>query len=158
MLRRIRTFLFLSPARQLLVLHIWWLLAGFRLALLLIPFRRLAPRLEGPLARTDPAAVDACGAARARVLGHLVAQVAHHTPWRSSCLVQVLVLQRLLRDRGIAGRLYLGVRRPDLESGATAIAGVTPELAGHAWMECGGYVVNGARNYRDYRVIATFRW
>jgi hypothetical protein len=71
--------------------------------------------------------------------------------------VQVLVLQRLLRARGISGRLHLGVRRPD-RCETDPPGGANHRLAGHAWVQCGDTVVNGARNYRDYEIIATFAW
>jgi hypothetical protein len=57
----------------------------------------------------------------------------------STCLVQALVAQALLRRRGHPARLRVGFRRD--ESGA---------LAGHAWVESGSRVLDGAGQAARY--------
>jgi hypothetical protein len=53
-------------------------------------------------------------------------------PWMNAvCLPQALAAQAMLRRRGVASKLCLGVMR---ESGA---------LAAHAWVEIGGNIIIG---------------
>ena len=117
-----------------------------RLAILLLPFRRLAALLrlspgEDGLA-PKPVEVDL-----ARSIGWAVRVVAGRTPWQSACLVQALAGMVMLRRRGIGGTLYLGVaKEPDL-----------PEtLAAHAWLRCGAVVLTGANGYERYTVLSAF--
>jgi hypothetical protein len=65
---------------------------------------------------------------RAAELGRAVMRVLAHAPRRSRCLVQSLVLTRMLARRGIASALVIGV----------APAG---EFAAHAWIESDGIPV-----------------
>ena len=58
-------------------------------------------------------------------LGRAVARVLRLLPTDSRCLMQSLVVVRLLARRGIEARLVLGVSGPD-------------EFVAHAWVERGG--------------------
>jgi len=68
----------------------------------------------------------------AAAIGTLVNIAARHSPWPATCLTRSLVLVRMLRRRGAAARLCIGVR---LEDGA---------LDAHAWVELEGVPVNDA--------------
>lgn len=86
------------------------------------------------------------------MIGYLVAAAARVTPWQSLCLIQVLVVQRLLATRGIPGQFYLGVRRGcELTDDPTG-------LSAHAWLQCGEHIVNGAVGHERFTVISTFSW
>jgi hypothetical protein len=61
----------------------------------------------------------------ARALGHAVTRTLGVLPGDTRCLMQSLVLTRLLAVRGIAGRLVIGTR-------------TSPSFLAHAWVEhCG---------------------
>ena len=60
---------------------------------------------------------------------------------QNPCLTQAVVVQRLLRRRGIPAELRIGVRK---EQGAT--------LEAHAWVEHGGEVVMGGRGLAEDHV------
>ncbi|HSI52903.1 MAG: lasso peptide biosynthesis B2 protein [Ramlibacter sp.] len=68
--------------------------------------------------------------APAEDLARLVNTAARHVPFGANCLTRSLLLLWLLRRRGIAGDLRIGVR---LEQGV---------LHAHAWVECDGVPVN----------------
>lgn len=91
----------------------------------------------------------------AHVIGRLVASAAKYTPWQSLCLAQVLVTQRLLARRGIPGQFYLGVRKG---SPALPVQDDPGNLAAHAWLDCGGVIVNGRQGHQLYTVISAFSW
>jgi hypothetical protein len=66
-------------------------------------------------------------------------------PWtRALCLPRALAAQAMLRRRGIAGRLCLGVRR------------AAGELDAHAWVEIGGNKVVGGDALDGFTRIAEF--
>lgn len=57
-------------------------------------------------------------------------RVAARTPIAHNCMHRSLALQRMLARRGVASTLRIGLgRRPNL-------------FPGHAWLECGGVVIN----------------
>lgn len=72
-----------------------------------------------------------------------VAAAARHVPFRTTCLVESLAADAMLRRRGVASEIRFGVRPPD---GGT--------LAAHAWVEHNGAVVFGARSdLSEYAVL-----
>jgi hypothetical protein len=85
------------------------------------------------------AATDAEARTLATRLARLVAMAARRGPTRSACLAQALVLQGLLRRRGIDAELRIGVARADAR------------LDAHAWVEVGGQAVH------DQNVLERFQ-
>jgi hypothetical protein len=74
-----------------------------------------------------------------------VSAVARRLPFRTTCLVEALAAEAMLRRRGFAPTLRIGVREPGF--------GQTP-LDAHAWVECAGSVVIGRlANLADYAVF-----
>ncbi|MDO9147208.1 MAG: lasso peptide biosynthesis B2 protein [Hydrogenophaga sp.] len=91
------------------------------------------PRLQAwlqrrPLVAATPA--PALALADIQALGEAVNIAARHTPFHATCLTRSLLLGWLLRRRGVASELRIGVR---LTQGT---------LDAHAWVECGGVPVN----------------
>ncbi len=125
-----RTFLRLTAADRRTLLQ----------ALLLLPITAVAVRWLGlrrwqrTLQRWSPDPhADASGspaAARAYRTAWLVRVAARFVAGRDSCLTQSLVLWWLLRCRGLAGDLRIGVRKRD------------ERLEAHAWVECLGKVLD----------------
>ena len=68
------------------------------------------------------------------------ARAAAHFPFKPTCLERSLVLWRLLRMRGIAGELHIGVRP---RSGAGGIDA-------HAWIEHDGIVINDCGDVKEH--------
>lgn len=84
-------------------------------------------RPSGSAIPTEPCAAPGETAGR---IARLVGIAANHGPYRATCLRQSLALWWLLRRRGVAAELRIGVRK---EEG---------ELLAHAWVECGGQALN----------------
>jgi hypothetical protein len=76
----------------------------------------------------------------ARRLGWAVNRTLSVLPTDSRCLVQSLVLTRLLAARSIHSRLVIGARSDG------------PFMA-HAWVECGSVAVLPARGYENSRLV-----
>lgn len=114
-------------------------LALARLAVIVLPFRVLAPRLGVHRAETPPGTVlDP----ESRRVAWAVAAAASRTRWRSDCLEQAIAAKAMLRRRGIANTLYLGM------------AG--DPVAAHAWLRVGDLNVTGGRDVAHYAVVASF--
>lgn len=101
------------------LLPLFWL--GLR-ALGLTRFHALIMRRRLRAARLQPDGVHQ--------LARRVNTAARHSPFPATCLTRSLLLAWLLRDRGIATDLRIGVRLKD---------GV---LDAHAWLECDGSPIN----------------
>ena len=94
---------------------------------------RLAPsrRRNAPTGDTVARVRAAVGAASRRLRG-------------STCLVQALAAEAMLRRRGIASTLHIGVRPPAADTALDA----------HAWLEAAGAVVVGDQaGLSDYRAL-----
>jgi hypothetical protein len=114
-----------------------------RLALLIVPFRRIAPWLGTQMAQTEERTAPR-EEALAQEIGWAVGAVARRTPWESACLAQAISAKAMLRRRGVASTLYLGLAR-----------GEGGQLQAHAWLRCGAAVVTGG-DHSDYTVMASF--
>lgn len=88
----------------------------------------------------------------ARAIGWAVTLAANHTPWESTCLVQVLAAQRMLQRRGVSGVFYIGA------TPASRNDGETPGLLAHAWLKCNDQFITGEKGHQDYTVVSAFSW
>ena len=116
----------LSGAERVLLLRALGAVAGFRLALWVVPFPRLKRHLETISPRTPKKQVSPAQ------IGRAVGRASRIVP-RSTCLVQALATQWLLRRENKVSLLHVGVVKRD------------EDLLVHAWVEWdGGVVVVGA--------------
>lgn len=135
-LRRLEQWRSLAPGERRLLLWLAVLLPLIGAALRLLDYNRsrtLLERLSQASKRPMPADPPAATADTAQRLARLVSIAANHGPYRATCLRQSLALWWLLRRRGIAAELRIGVRK---EQG---------ELQAHAWVEHGGQALNDAQ-------------
>jgi transglutaminase superfamily protein len=110
----------------------------------LIPRRRVI-RLLGALRPDDPPELTGDRELHeAEQVGHDVSRAASRLPWHPTCLRQALAVQRMLRSRGIASRLHLGV------------TGVS-EGAAHAWVTVAGHPVVGLPGRERFVPLAEFK-
>jgi hypothetical protein len=155
MLNKVRQFAALDLSYKLLFIQAWFLLGYMRAAILATSFKRLSASLQHHREAVPAPSLDQGRLKQAARIGQLVASAAKYTPWQSLCLPQVLVTQRLLARRNIPGQFYLGVRKGEVvEGGMEDSSG----LAAHAWLDCGGYVVNGGAAHQSFTVVSTFSW
>jgi hypothetical protein len=110
----------------------------------LLPSTRTVDLLGAVLHGTPEHDVGREQAREAELVGRAIAGAARRLPWHPTCLRQALAAQRMLRRRGIASRLHLGV------TGATA-------TAAHAWVTVAGRPVVGGQGLERYVPLAAFR-
>ncbi|MEP0203751.1 MAG: lasso peptide biosynthesis B2 protein [Halioglobus sp.] len=149
---RLHKFIALPAAQKGLLMQAWLMLGWYRLLLAVRPLMCIVDSLEQHTGRCRVPDAVPFQQAEARMVGKLVASAAVVTPWQSRCLVQVLVVQRLLARRDISGVVYIGACRDgELASAATA-------FSAHAWLVCGDAIVSGGAGHNDFTVLASFCW
>lgn len=142
MLQSIRRYHALSGADRSCALEAAMVMIAVRLAFSALRFTVLRTALDR--------AVRAFQKRPSRVTSHdvgrvawAVAAVTRRVPFRSTCLIESLTVDAMLRRRGMASEIRFGVLPPG--GGA---------LSAHAWVEHDGAVVFGARSdLTDYRVL-----
>ncbi len=160
---KLRKFTALGATEKTMVIYAWFYLGWMRATVLATSLKRATAALEHHREPMKPLALAPDQLALAAQTGRLVAAAARCTPWRSRCLVQVLVTQRILAKRGIVGQICLGVRRDRDSAGMAGAAGtecteVPAGFSAHAWLQCGDQIVNGAAGHENFTVVSTFRW
>jgi hypothetical protein len=142
--RRLFWFRKLSWRMRMLIFASFVLMGPVRCAILLIPFRYIAPMLgkKNGSSSTDVKHETLVKAAR---IGWAVETVSRFTPWESKCLVRAITAQILLRGIGTPSTLYLGMAKDK-----------SSQLIAHAWLRCGNLVLTGASESDNFRNIAQF--
>ena len=152
MISKLQRFFDIPSWQKWVFLRAWFLLGYTRVAIHGKSFKHLVRNLEHHSSPRPPQPVTPDQQEAARQIGTLVTAAAKYTPWQSRCLVQVLVVQRLLDQRNIPGQFYLGVRRGREQSDDPT------GLSAHAWLQCGQRIVNGAAGYEQFTVVSAFSW
>ncbi len=126
-------------AQLLLLVEAALFLALARLAILVIPFRRIVPWLERS---PDEPQRDAVQIATVR---QAVEIAARNVPWNAVCLPQAMACKAMLARRGQGSALHIG-----------AAKGPREELMAHAWLVAGGEIVIGEDDSSRMTPLARF--
>jgi len=135
---RLRRFLQMPNRQRVLLLEAALFLGLARLALLALPFGRIAPWLQHS---PDSGARDT---ATVLAVGQAVTIAARNVPWNAVCLPQAMAAKAMLARRGQGSALHLGAARAG--DGLTA----------HAWLVAGGEVVVGEAGIAEVAPLARF--
>jgi hypothetical protein len=139
---RLHNFFRRRSADRLILLEAVILLALARVLVHTVRFERVATRLGSHMAQSsDEDSPEAY--ATARRVRWAVATAARNLPFDVICLPQAIAGKLMLRRRGIASTLYLGVA-------------YDPDLKAHAWLRVGRVIVTGAKGRIGFSVISTF--
>jgi hypothetical protein len=121
-LRRIRSFLSTSPLERRLFAAAILLTAYFRIALFVLPFRRVIG-WQGVPGLESPDAADPGSRPYREALHRALLLTARNAPGLATCYTLCLAGKWLLRRRGLPSTLYIGFRK--CEQG---------RYEGHAWL------------------------
>jgi len=135
-------FLRRPQTEQRLFLEALFWLALSRLAILTIPFRRIAPFLGKTMVETSS---DFLVLDLPIQISWAVRTASRYTPWESKCLAQAMAAKIMLKRRRFPSTLYLGL----LKEGEKG-------LSAHAWLRCGDRILTGAPVHRQFKVVAAF--
>jgi hypothetical protein len=132
---KLRRFAALDGVDMWLLMRAVGWLAVARVMVLLMSFKRLAARLsvsEDSMGReADPEVISK--------ISWAVAAAANNVPWHSDCFPQTIAASKILRTCGHGSTIHLGVERTGDNN-----------IAGHAWLTCGGTVVVGGADLERY--------
>jgi len=143
--QKLRTFLLLSWGEKALAFEALAWLGLMRLAVLTLPFKRIASWLGKPGANLPAAPLSPPQAQTALRVARAVRRMHPFTPWDSNCLAQALTARQMLKRRGIPSTTCLGAA---IESGEGLVA--------HAWLYCGPWILTGAHGHKRYKIVAIF--
>jgi hypothetical protein len=149
--RPLRRFAQVDNRRRLLVVEAVVCLLAARLALILIPFPRLAGWLgtfvppSDPRASRTPANGSPEQAELAQLAGWAVTRSARYVPFKAVCLPQAMAAQFMLRRRGITSVMHFGAGK-----------GTDKPLNAHAWLDAAGVEVTGYPVAPNLAEIACF--
>jgi hypothetical protein len=136
--------------RALLIEAVAGLLA-VRLALIFIPFPRLARRLGAFVPPGDTRALAAKAAAApeqtrlAEAISWAVTRAARYVPFKAVCLPQAMAARLMLKRRGIRSVMHFG-----------AAKGTEKPFDAHAWLDAAGVEVTGYPAAADFAEIGCF--
>lgn len=111
-----------------------------------LPFRRVAARLGASGAETGHE-VTREQQALSREVEWAIAAASRRLRPRPTCLMEAVAAQALLRRRGVAATVYLGVA-PARADGR--------QINAHAWLRCGRRIVTGKAEAGRFRALACF--
>jgi len=151
MFKRVWKFFALDWQRKKLLIQAFFLMGFVRVSLSKKPFKELVAELELHREAVLQPPLELSAQETARSVGWAVRTAANFTPWNSTCLVQVLAAQRMLRKRAVSGVFYLGAA-----TGSNAIEGVA--LDAHAWLKCGDQFITGEQGHERFTVVSAFSW
>ena len=144
MWRELDRYFALPRFRKYLLWEALLALALARLAMALLPFRRVASWLGTPGADT-PLEATADEIQSAEEVGWAVGALARRVPWDARCLAQALAGSAMLRRRGLEGTVSFGVR-PGASAGFDA----------HAWLRFGPCFVTGGAGHEAFQAFTSF--
>ena len=150
--RRLANLLQLSWGDRWLLAETFVLLGLTRLAINVVPLRRLAPWF-GSQSQETPAEISPVQMHEAERIAWAVRTVSPHTPWQSNCYPQAFTAKLLLRRKQIPSTLYLGAALRPTGPGQAAAA---PAMTAHAWLRCGPVYVTGGRGQDTYTILTVF--
>ena len=146
-----RRFAQVENRRRALVVEAVVCLLLARLALIFIPFPRLARRLGAFVRPSDPRAMQARATGaneHARVaeeIGWAVTRSARYVPFKAVCLPQAMAARVMLKRRGVASVMHFG-----------AAKGTDKPHDAHAWLDAAGVEVTGYPVAKKFSEIACF--
>ena len=147
--RLLRRFGQIGPRRRALVAEAVVVLLAARLALVLIPFPRLARRLGRFMTPDEARRLAATPlpqhARLAADIGWAVTRAARYVPFRAVCLPQAMAARIMLARRGVASTMHFGAAR-----------GREKLLDAHAWLDAAGVEVTGYPVATGFVEIACF--
>ena len=143
MIRAFARFAALPRAERARAVEAAALLLVARLAVGLMPFRWALKLFRVDRGDRGGGRVSATEAADVR---RAIARAARHVPFRAVCLQQAFAALLMLRRRGLAATVHLGLARQASSA----------ELKAHAWSRCGDVPVTGEAAAKDFTPVASF--
>jgi hypothetical protein len=140
----LRHFLRISRGRRGRLWEALVALAIARVAMAILPFRRIAAWLGTP-GTESPATATAEDIRVAKEIGWAVDVLGRRVPWDGRCLARALAATGMLRRRGLEGTVIFGARWSESSC-----------LDAHAWLRLGSLIVTGEPSHEGFKTFTTF--
>jgi hypothetical protein len=131
----------IKPAEYTMFLEAWSCLAMARLMLVFRPFKKILPFLRSGEKNVE---INV----NSEILQQIklsIARACVRSPWRTRCFEQALAAKMMLNRRKISSTIFFGVKKENTE-----------ELAAHAWVKSGEFIVTGWQKVKEYTVVGSF--
>ncbi len=134
----------LSDGDRWLVLEAAFWLGIARLAILILPFRWIAPFLGKHMAES-PQSMEPNFGDFAERASWAVQTAGRHLPWECKCLTQAIAGKGMFKLRRIPSTLYLGLGKDGGE-----------KLKAHAWLRSGDVIITGGVGMNLFTIVSSF--
>lgn len=143
-----KKFCKLPRAEKVLLMEAFYRLLTARLAIFIFPFRKIAPRM-GEHMKETPVEEQPQYTQTLLYIQRAIRRAGQYTPWESTCLVQSVAGQMMLKRRKIPSTLYLGVAKEKKGE---------KKLKAHAWLRSGSVILTGQEgvNLSAFTVVSMF--
>jgi hypothetical protein len=135
--------------RRALVAEAVLCLFAARLALIFVPFPRLARRLGRFVTPEEARRLETLSTTEetqaATDIGWAVTRAARYVPFKAVCLPQAMAAHTMLRRRGVASIMHFG-----------AAKGAERTVETHAWLDAAGVEVTGYPVAKGFAEVACF--
>ena len=118
------------------------LLHAMKLAILIVPFKRIAGQIGKVHAETSLEPLVSDGIQHVELA---IRRASRYTFHHSKCYDQALTGKLMLQRRGLSSTLYFGLAKDS-----------TNLLKAHAWVRCGNRIITGRAGADGYTVIVCF--
>lgn len=142
--RKVRKFISAPIDMKLMFIEAYYYLAWGRIFKLL-PFAKVAHSLGTHMKETPYTSEKEQHHFMMRKVSRAVHTMSRVTWWESQCLVKAYAAMKMLNRRGISSTLYLGSGRDEQGN-----------MAAHAWLRSGSYLVTGKEGHERYSVVGMF--
>jgi len=146
---RFRKFIALNSEERRLFIEAYFLLGIMRAAIKFVSFKRLTRSMDLLKKSMPPAPLTEEQRQSAIMVGKAIVRAANHTPWESACLLQSLTAQKMLEKQGIAGVLYLGIKKDENDK---------EKMNAHSWTQCAEIIITGKNEYDTFTVVSAYGW
>lgn len=137
-------FLRQNTSRQRLILEATFYLLAARVALKIVPFRKISAFLRRPI-KEDRISNDKKEKLETEV-NWAIRLAAKNLPGETVCFPRAIAAQKMLRRHGIRATLYYGARTVS-EQG----------LEAHVWLQDGEKGIIGYQTNHEYKVLARYQ-
>jgi len=119
-------------------------LAIARVAMAVLPFRRIAAWLGTPGAESSATASDE-DILTAKEIAWAISVLGKRVPWDGRCLARALAANGMLRRRGLEATVIFGARQ-----------NASSSFDAHAWLRLGPFIVTGEPEHESFNRLTTF--
>ena len=142
----VKRFSTLSSLEKRLFIEAVLLTFFFRLIILTIPFRKIAPFLGKQMIETSNQESPIPTKILLEQISRSIHRASRFVPWQAKCLVQAMTGKTMLRKRDMESTLYLGLAKEKNQN----------ELIAHAWLRCGNEIICGGIGLNRFTIVAYF--